>query len=127
MKKPLLALTAAVLACVALAACSQKGPAEAAINAAEQAVNQAKPEVIKYVPDQFQMLTAALAGARDSFSKGDYATAIKTAQEIPGKAKDALAAAAAKKDELTKTWNEMNASVRRCSTPSRRSSTLSAR
>lgn len=111
MKKPLLTLTAAVLACVALVACSQKGPAEAAINAAEQAVNQAKPEVVKYVPDQFQTLTAALNGARDSFGKGDYATAIKTAQAIPGMAKDATAAAAAKKDELTKTWNEMNATV----------------
>lgn len=111
MKKPLLTLTAAALACLAIVACSQKGPAEAAINAAEQSVNQAKPEIVKYVPDQFKTLAAALAGARDSFGKGDYATAIKTAQEIPGMVQTALVAAAAKKVELTKAWDEMNASI----------------
>jgi predicted small lipoprotein YifL len=111
MKKTFVALTTAVLACVALVACSQKGPAEAALNTAEQAVNQAKPEVAKYAPDQFKQLATALTGARDSFSKGDYEAALKAAQEIPAKAKDAQAAAAAKKQEFTKTWNELNASL----------------
>jgi len=111
MRKPILTLAAAVLAGVALAGCSQKGPAEAAITAAGQAVDKARPEVTKYAPDQFKALAASLDNARDSFSKGDYAGAITTAQAIPGKAKDALAAAAAKKEELTKAWNEMNASL----------------
>ena len=51
------------------------------------------------------------ASAQDAFNKGDYKVAMEIAQGIPAKAKDVVAAIAAKKDALTKSWNELNASV----------------
>ena len=51
--KRILSVVAALLVAVALAACSnQKAPAEQALKAAEEALNTAKAEAMKYVPDQ---------------------------------------------------------------------------
>jgi predicted small lipoprotein YifL len=109
--KNVLKMTALVLCCVALVACSQKGPAEQALAAAQAAVDGVKADVSKFAADQGKALTASLAAAREAFDKGDYKTAIELAQAIPAKAKDAAAAAAAKKDELVKSWTAMSASV----------------
>ena len=80
-----------------LSACSSgKGPAEEAIKAAETAVNGAKAEAMKIVPDQFKSLEAALASAKDKFAKKDYKAALADAQAIPGKVKGVLDAAKAK-------------------------------
>ncbi len=109
--KNVLKLTALVLCCVALVACSQKGPAEAALNAAQAAVDGVKADAAKYVPDQAKTLLASMAAAREAFDKGDYKTALDSAQAIPAKAKDVATAVAAKKDELTKTWTALAGSV----------------
>ncbi len=90
---------------------SVKKPAEEALKAAEQAVNQAKTEAGKIVPDQVSSLESALSGAKEKFSKGDYKAALAEAQAIPGKAKEVLEAAKAKKEELTKTWNDLSQSL----------------
>ena len=92
-----------------LSACSSgKGPAEEAIKAAETAVNGAKAEAMKIVPDQFKSLEAALASAKDKFTKKDYKAALADAQAIPGKVKGVLDAAKAKKEELTKVWTDLS-------------------
>lgn len=109
--KNVLKMTALVLCCVALVACSQKGPAEAALAAGTAAVDAIKAEAAKYVPDQAKSLTASLTSAKEAFDKGDYKAALEAAQPIPGKAKDVTAAVAAKKDELTKAWTALAASV----------------
>jgi predicted small lipoprotein YifL len=109
--KNALKLTALVLCCVALVACSQKGPAEAALASATAAVDGVKADAAKYVPDQAKALMASLASAREAFDKGDYKTALETAQAIPAKAKEVATAAAAKKDALTKEWTALAASV----------------
>ena len=109
--KNVLKMTALVLCCVALVACSQKGPAEAALTAAQTAVDGVKAEAAKYVPDQAKALMASLTAAREAFDKGDYKVALELAQPIPAKAKDVATAAAAKKDELLKTWASLAASV----------------
>jgi predicted small lipoprotein YifL len=103
--KNALKLTALVLCCVALVACSQKGPAEAALTAAQTAVDGVKADAAKYVPDQAKSLLAAMTDARAAFDKGDYKAALDAATAIPAKAKDVATAAAAKKDELTKAWS----------------------
>jgi hypothetical protein len=54
---------------------------------------------------------AALAAAKEKFSKGDYKAALTEAQAIEPKARELLAAAAAKKAELTKTWESMSAGL----------------
>jgi predicted small lipoprotein YifL len=109
--KNVLKMTALVLCCVALVACSQKGPAEAALTAATTAVDGVKAEAAKYVPDQAKSLMASLTSAREAFDKGDYKMALESATAIPAKAKEAAAAVAAKKDELTKSFTALTGSL----------------
>lgn len=109
--KNVLKLTAVVLCCAALVACSQKEPAQAALTAAQTAVDGVKVEGVKYAPEATKGLTASFAAAQDAFNKGDYKTAMELAQSIPAKAKDVASAVAARKDELTKAWTDLSASV----------------
>ena len=90
---------------------SDKGPAETALKAAEEAITAAKGEAGRYVPDQAKALEAALAAAKDKFAKGDYRAALTEAQALPAKAKDLTAAAATKKAELTKAWEGVSAGM----------------
>ena len=101
------------IAVVALAACesAEKAPAAAAISAAESALDTVKGEAMKYVPDQVKSAQDALATARASFDKKDYKAALASAQDAAVKAKELGAAAASKKTELTKTWEEMSNGV----------------
>jgi hypothetical protein len=100
-----------ITALVLFSCASVKKPAEEALKAAEQAVNQARTEAGKIVPDQVSSLESALSGAKEKFSKGDYKAALAEAQAIPGKVKEVLEAAKAKKEELTKTWNDLSQSL----------------
>lgn len=88
-----------------------KGPAEAALKAADEAIARAQPSVEKYVPEQFAALTASAADARAKFNEKKYAEATAAAKDIPTKASEAMTAAAARKDELTAKWNEMQVSM----------------
>jgi hypothetical protein len=74
-------------------------------------VNEVKAEGAKYAADLTKGVLTSYASAQDAFNKGDYKVAMEIAQGIPAKAKDVVAAIAAKKDALTKSWNELNASV----------------
>jgi predicted small lipoprotein YifL len=109
--KNALKITAVALCCVALVACSQKGPAEAALKAAETSVNEVKAEGAKYAAEQTKGVLTSFASAQDAFNKGDYKAAMEIAQGIPAKAKDVVTAIAAKKDALTKSWTALSASV----------------
>jgi len=109
--KNALRITAVALCCVALVGCSQKGPAEAALKAAEVSVNEIKAEGAKYAAEQTKGVMTSYASAQDAFNKGDYKAAMEIAQGIPAKAKDVVAAVAAKKDELTKSWTALSSSV----------------
>ena len=89
-----------------LAACNgaQKAAIDAALNAAQTAVTAAQGEAAKYVPDQLKAAQDTIQTAKDALAKGDYQAALSAAQDAASKAKDLAAAAAAKKDELTKNW-----------------------
>jgi predicted small lipoprotein YifL len=102
--KNALKLTAAALCCVALVACSQKGPAEAALKAAETSMNEVKAEGARYAPEKTKGLMASFSAAQEAFNKGDYKTSLEISQGVPAKAKDVSAAVAARKDELGKAW-----------------------
>ena len=95
---------AIICAAVMIMACGgkDKGPAELAMKAAEEAVSTAKTEAGKIVPDQISALERALASAKDKLAKGDFQGALVEAQGLVGKAKDVIEAAKAKKDELTR-------------------------
>jgi hypothetical protein len=99
----------ALTLCFALVACSTaKAPAEAAIKAAEDALAAVRPEAAKFVPGELKGVEDALAAAKDNFQKGEYQLALTGAQDLAAKAKDLAAAAAAKKDELTKSWQDLS-------------------
>lgn len=98
--------------CLILAACGQdKGPAEEAIKLATQAVEQVRAEVSQFAADQFQQLESQLKAAQDSFAKKDYKAALQAASGIPAKAQEVAQAAAAKKAELSKAWDDLNAGI----------------
>jgi hypothetical protein len=100
------------LLALALAACSfDKKPAEEALKGAAAAVESVRAEGSRYAGEQFKQLEDTLKSAQDSFAKGDYKNALAAAGGIAAKAKDVGAAAAAKKEELTKSWEAFNASI----------------
>jgi predicted small lipoprotein YifL len=110
-RRILTSLVIAAAVAVLTTACSQKGPAEEALKAADAAVTAAKSTVEKFVPEKWKALNDAAKDARDKFTKGDYAAALTAAQAIPGKAAEAVTAAKAKKEEFTKMWTDLEASV----------------
>lgn len=88
-----------------------KGPAQAALTAADAAVSGARADGEKYVPDQFNTLAASAAAAKASFDSGDYKAALEGAQAIPAQAQAVVEAAMAKKTELMDTWKNMEGSL----------------
>jgi hypothetical protein len=90
---------------------AQKEATDAAITAAQAAINAAQGEAAKYVPDQLQAAQMALQTAKDALARGDYQAALTAAQDAAGKAKDLAAAAAAKKAEWTKGWAALSTTM----------------
>jgi len=109
MKKIIVGLAIALFVSISfLMACSGgKSAAELAIKTAEEAVNATKAEAAKIVPDEVKSLEDALAAAKEKFVKGKYKEALGEATALAGKAKDVLAAAKAKKEELTQKWTDL--------------------
>ena len=87
---------------------ANKDAATAAIKVAEDAWNAAKGEVVKYVPDQAKGVEDAIKAAKESFDKGNFDAALASAKAIPDKVKELTAAAAARKAQLAKSWEEMS-------------------
>jgi hypothetical protein len=109
MLKSLRVRSVVVLAGLLLAACaSDQGPAETALKAAEEAVTSAVAEAAKYIPEQVKAIQDQLKGLKDSYSKGDYKAVLSGTSDLTAKAKALGAAAAAKKAELTKSWEDMS-------------------
>jgi hypothetical protein len=104
---------ALAIAVLALAACesAEKAPAAAALSAAQTAIDAVKTEAMKYVPDQVKSVEDALVTAKANFEKKDYKAALAGAQDVAAKAKELGAAAATKKAELTKSWEEVSNGV----------------
>ena len=102
-----------ILTATLLAACGggDKGPAETALKAAEAAIDSAKGEASKYMPDQVKSLESALSSAREKLSKGDYKAVLSEAPALTSKAQEVASAAAAKKAELAKSWEDMSAGM----------------
>jgi hypothetical protein len=99
------------LALVAACTDAAKAPAEAAMAAAGTAVESLKGEAARFAPDAVKSVEASYASAKDLVAKQDYKGALAAAAEIPAKAKEALARAAAAKDAFVKTWNEAGGSI----------------
>ena len=114
MKRNIVDLTIMVfVSAMILVACGSgdKGPAELAIKAAEEAFNASKGEAAKYVPDDVKSLEGALAAMKDKLAKGNYKDVITEAKSFTDTAKGLLDAAKAKKEELTKSWTDLDQEV----------------
>jgi len=108
MKKKIFCLATALFVSVffLISCSSDKGPAEIAIKAAEEAINATKAEAVKIVPDEVKALEDALAAVKEKFVKKEYKAALDEATNLTNKATAVLAKAKNKKEELTKRWTE---------------------
>jgi hypothetical protein len=104
------ACLAAGLLALATAACN-KGPAEAALKAADQSIEAARPDLEKYVPQELQALLEAARAAHAEFDRGNYKQALTQAQALPAKIEAALQAALATRRELARRFSELQASM----------------
>src|SRR5262245_21795964 len=99
-----------------LAACTNyKEPAQAAISAAETAIQGIAADAEKYVPDEFKGLQDKLAAAKASFDKGEHKQALEAAKALPAEVDRAAADATAKKkevmDAMSAEWATLTADV----------------
>ena len=88
-----------------------KGPAEAALKAADEAIAKVRPDAEMFVPAEFKTLADAAADAKVKFDAGDYAAALAAAKDLPAKAAEVATAATAKKEALRAQWTEMQGSL----------------
>lgn len=104
---------AALVPLVLIAACvdAAKAPAEAAMAAAATAVESLKGDAARFAPEAVKGVESSYATAKDLVAKQDYKGALAQAQDIPAKAKEALAKAAAAKNALVTAWNDAGGSV----------------
>jgi len=98
-----------------LISCSSKGPADVAIKAAETAVTATKAATAKIVPDKMKSLEDSLTIAKEKFAKGEYKAALEEVTALNGKVNEVLAAAKAKKEEMTKKWIELSQGISKMS------------
>src|SRR4249920_3292796 len=109
---PILKYFYILLVAALLVACARdKEPAEAAIKEATQAIEQIRGEAALYAPDQLKQLEDSLKAAQDNFAKKEYKAALDAASTLGAKAQDVAKAAATKKAELTKSWDDMTAGI----------------
>jgi DNA repair exonuclease SbcCD ATPase subunit len=109
------------LACLALATAlvgagcrnGEKDATEAAIEAAQWAINSVEAEAQKYVPQELQAARNALQAARDALAKSDYRSALEEAREAANKAKQMAVDAVGKREESAKSWRELSDSIPR--------------
>ncbi len=100
---------------IILGACrgGEREATEAAINAAQTAINTVAGEAAKYVPEQLSAAQNAVKTAREALAKGDYDSALAAARDASNKAKELAGAAAAKKEEWAATWASVSATTPR--------------
>jgi hypothetical protein len=90
---------AALGAALLLVACSQKDPANEAIEAAADALNAVYEDAQKYVPDRYAAVKAELDAARKAFDEERYTDAIAAVKDVPAHAEALGKEAAAAKEK----------------------------
>ena len=95
-----LALVGLLLAACLATGCSQKTPAQTALDAAESALAAVSEPARKYIPQQYAEVKAVLDAARKDFSEKEYVRAIEGVKDIPDKARALGEAATAARETL---------------------------
>lgn len=112
----MMARCAALAALLLLAgACSQRNPAQDAIEAAESALAAVYEDAGKYVPDRYAAVKAQLEAARAAFAEERYEDAITAVKDVPARAEElakaALEARQQRVAELSADWTRLSASL----------------
>jgi len=84
-----------------------KGPADEALKAAEQAL-AAATEVETYVPEEFAAVSRILLEARASYAAGRHTDALRAAQALPDRIAAATVAAARRKEQSAAAWSALS-------------------
>jgi hypothetical protein len=92
---------------------AQKDATEAAVNAAQKAVSSAQDTADKYAPELSKAAQDALQSAKDALAKTDYQGALEAAKEAVKKASEAISTTASRKEQWSKDWKNLSASVPR--------------
>ncbi|HYD42259.1 MAG TPA: hypothetical protein VEB43_15640 [Anaeromyxobacter sp.] len=106
MKKLSLSFTVAALSLLVACTDKAKAPAEAAVQAADQALASLTDLPRKYMPAETQALEQSVAAAKELLAKKDYKGALAAAGEIPAKASAVVAAATDKHNAIMAAWGE---------------------
>ena len=113
--KPHVKAAAVVLGALLAAACSQKDPAQKALDAAEGALAAVHEDAMKYVPEQYDAVKSQLNDARAAFQAEKYGDALTAVKDLPAKAQELGDAAGRKKKEvvaqLTTDWSSLSSGV----------------
>lgn len=102
-RRMLFALPLLICACS-----SDEAPSQAAIKAGQAAIDAGRDEASKFIPEELQKLDNALKSAQDKFQKKDFAAALNESRDLAAKAQDMAKTASARKEELTRAWEDIN-------------------
>jgi hypothetical protein len=99
---------AAVVVAAGALACSQQGPAQSAITAAEAALTATPADAQVYAADLYTAITGKITEAKTAFEAKDYKTALASAQEASTRVGEFGAAIETKKTELNTAWGTLS-------------------
>lgn len=101
-----------MIALLAVGACSgDQEPAQEALKAGQAAIEAAREEAARYVPDELKRLDADLKTAQEHFDNKRYAEALAAAKDLATRGQDMAKMAAGRKEELTRNFEDINMAV----------------
>jgi hypothetical protein len=101
-------------ALLAAGCASKEEPAQTAVEAAEAALNEVRPDAAKYVPDQLHATEAHLTAIKNDFAQKKYREVILAVPRFKEEAHALEDAAVAKQTQVaaaTREWTELSAEV----------------
>lgn len=94
-----------------LAAACNKGAAEEALAIAQESLDDARPRLQSYAPEELEVLGKDLDRARGDLEAGLYTDALRVAQELPGRVRAELDRAERRRLEVETEWSELSTRV----------------
>jgi hypothetical protein len=97
------------LGLVLTAVTCNKGPAEEALAAAEEALAAVRADLERFAPEEHARLRQTLEAARADFAAGDYTEALRRAQELPAGIRRAVEKANRRRSaEVASAWDDLS-------------------